>query len=1089
MPPNCFLTRFYPKTCYSQPTYFILHGSPAKPRIPMKIFFMAFLLLAGSATGYLSAQLTTISYAEKNTVYHQSFDALSNSGTINLTGKGPHHLAAPPLLFNGLDGWNIWLSGGTGSNANFLNSAGTATTGSTYSFGSVGSTERALGTLATGSGVYAIGVIFTNNTGTDLTEFSGSFVAEQWRKAGSGNTNKWTGKYATGSIAQINHSPVTAVSQLNFSTIQGSTGVSSLNGNLPINQQLIQFHINNIHWKNGEQLLLRWDDTDEPGSDDAMAIDDFSFSASSNAAPTTQISNLYSLANNPTNSDTIQYAVQFEGNISGLSTANFVLKTNGISHASITKIEGSGNAYTASIFTGIGNGLITLGIENDANIIPGLAGLPFYALDSQMIDKEGPIIQSVSIPNQWMKRGDTISVTIRIRGEAILCKMLSGNIAGFPLQLLSKLNDSTYSSQFILPSNGNNIKASGNIPVSLILLDTLQNQSLDFSTPIEQDRDGIYFQSVLWTGNINNSWLEPLNWNTKQLPSDTSDVIIPATAINMPLIQQNINLSKLTIDSLAKLTITGTLHISESILADTGSIDASDGSIVLTGDSPQQLNGKVFKKQQIKALLINNSSSVSLESPLFITKSLGILKTIFQTNNQLYMLHNAVVEQLPNGSSISGKIYIEHKLNQRKIGNYLVAHPFKEGVSLGSWIAKPITDSLSNFPATDSFNIEQNWLGMDWNNILLNNVWKKNQAIRWNISPNSNSDNSIADSSNYLCGAINTGLQEIKLTQTSKGFNIIANPFLSPVNIQNFSKGIGVGNYFWVWNPQQGLNGGYTSLSADADYILNPFQGFIAFSKQPIQNELFIPELSKTNQWNNDSIPSYQNTHHFHVEIGVYGNGKFWDQWVLASIPASSSMSDTLDAIKLKNPGLNFYSLSTDKHKLSIDARQLLPNTVIPLRLELTGNGSFFFKVQQAFLAGNNELVLHDRFTNQFLPLKKDSIMAFNISSDSLSIAPNRFEISTHIPQGNLSQLYSSLFIKIFPNPSRDILTVGFKASIAGNTQIQVIAATGNIVKNISVGIQQSGSIRMPISDLPAGIYTVTVISNQLQKSIQFIKQ
>ncbi len=1055
----------------------------------MRTIFLTFLLFAGIVNGLLFAQSSSVSYQQQNLVYRQSFDALSTSGTVSLIGKGPFTLSASPLPFNNLDGWQIWLSAGSSTNASFMAGSGTATTGAAYSLGSTGVQERALGSLATATSSYSFGIIFTNNTGNDLNNFNGSFTAEQWRKGGSGNNNIWSGKYATGTITNINYSPLIAATSLSFSSTQTSTGAASLNGNLPSNQQLIQFNISNIIWKKGEQLLIRWDDTDELGSDDAVGIDDFSFSASSSAAPPSQITALYSLANNPTNADTIQYAVQFGGNISGISTANFRLLSSGISNAAITRIEGSNNTYTATVFTGAGNGILRLGIVNDLNLIPGLSGLPFYAIDSQLIDKEGPIIQSISIPNQFMKQGDTIPVTIRIRAEPIVCKMISGSIAGFPLQSFSKQNDSTYFCNIILPTIGNDINASADLLVSLMLADTLQNKSVVFNSPIQQNRDGIYFQAALWTGGVDSNWQQILNWSSKQLPSDSSHIIIPASAVNMPLIQQNVTLRKLTMDSSAKLTVTGTINISENILADTGAINAVQATISCIGNQVQLLNSRVFKNQQIKTLLINNASTVLLESPLFITKSLGIIKTILQTNDRLYMLHNAVVEQLPNGSNIVGKIYIEHKLNQQKIGNYLVSHPFKDAVSLGSWIAKPITDSLSNFTATDSSNIEQNWLTMDWNNILLNNIWKKHQAIRWNITSNYNSHNAVTDSSNYLSGSVNTGLQEIKLSQTSKGFNAIANPFLSPVNIRAFSKGIGVGNYFWVWNPQQGLNGGYTSLSADANYILNPFQGFIAFSKQPIQNEIFIPELSKTNQWNNDSIPSYENTNHFHVEVGVYGNGKFWDQWVLADITGSRNASDSLDAPKLMNPGLSLFSLSSDQQKLSIDARPLSSSSVIPLRLEKAGIGSFIFKVQKAFFASNNELVLHDRFTNEYLPLKVDSVMSFNITTDSLSTASSRFEISANIPKGNIANLFSTLVVKIFPNPSRDMLTVGFKASSASNTLIQVYSLSGNLVRNLAIGVQQSGSVRIPIADLPNGIYTVTVVSNQLQQSLQFIKQ
>ncbi|MGL1409693.1 hypothetical protein ACSTIY_00065, partial [Vibrio parahaemolyticus] len=70
---------------------------------------------------------------------------------------------------------------------------------------------------------------------------------------------------------------------------------------------------------------------------------------------------------------------------------NFSLITNGITNATITKIEGSGKNYTASVYTGTGNGYISLGISNNNNLIPGLSNIPFYSIDTQWIDKVKPI--------------------------------------------------------------------------------------------------------------------------------------------------------------------------------------------------------------------------------------------------------------------------------------------------------------------------------------------------------------------------------------------------------------------------------------------------------------------------------------------------------------------------------------------------------------------------------------------------------------------------------------------------------------------------------------------------------------------------
>ncbi len=225
------------------------------------------------------ANAIPVIYANPGAVYSQNFDGLPNSGSFSFTGKGPFNLSSVPINGSGLTGWQWMMLSGSNSNAVFTVGTGSSTSSGMYSFGSSGSTERALGSLASSSGVYAFGLLLTNSTGNILNSFSLGFTAEQWRKGGSTNKNIWSFRYKTGSFTNIDQQGLLADSSLNFSSIVTTTSGSSLNGNQPDNQQSLSYTINNISWKAGEQLLIRWDDADETGSDDACAIDNIVFSA------------------------------------------------------------------------------------------------------------------------------------------------------------------------------------------------------------------------------------------------------------------------------------------------------------------------------------------------------------------------------------------------------------------------------------------------------------------------------------------------------------------------------------------------------------------------------------------------------------------------------------------------------------------------------------------------------------------------------------------------------------------------------------------------------------------------------------------
>lgn len=235
------------------------------------LFFFSFL------TG--NAQFSTIPYLVPGALYSQAFNQLPTSGSINLPGKGPHALDQVPLSLNTLNGWQIMLISGSQSNTNFLTGTGSGTGSGIYSFGPSGNTNRALGSLASGTGIYAFGAVFENGTGVILNKITIGFTATQWRKGGSANKNTWRFGYQTGPINHIDTNNLIRVAELDINSIHSTSGTATLNGQLPANQYLVTATLANMRWQPGEKLIIRWDDADETGSDDGMAVDDFSFVA------------------------------------------------------------------------------------------------------------------------------------------------------------------------------------------------------------------------------------------------------------------------------------------------------------------------------------------------------------------------------------------------------------------------------------------------------------------------------------------------------------------------------------------------------------------------------------------------------------------------------------------------------------------------------------------------------------------------------------------------------------------------------------------------------------------------------------------
>lgn len=240
------------------------------------------------AVAQTAAPVTPVAYTQAGNPYRQSFDGLPNTGTFSFNGKGPFNLSAIPAT--SLDGWQMFLLSGSGANLVFAPGSGSGTGSGVYSLGGSGQSDRSLGSLASGTGIYAWGLVLSNETGITLNSIRISFTACQWRKGGSGNRNTWRFRYKTGLISHIDQTGLQSDSLLNFHSIHTSIGASALSGYLPVNQQTVSATISGFNWKPGEQLLLRWDDADEAGNDDVMAMDHFECIATREAtAPTLEL--------------------------------------------------------------------------------------------------------------------------------------------------------------------------------------------------------------------------------------------------------------------------------------------------------------------------------------------------------------------------------------------------------------------------------------------------------------------------------------------------------------------------------------------------------------------------------------------------------------------------------------------------------------------------------------------------------------------------------------------------------------------------------------------------------------------------------
>jgi hypothetical protein len=231
------------------------------PLHPVKThcLFAACTLLASALT---SSGITITALGVPST---ENFNSLANIGTSSALPAG-------------------WFNAESGANDNDLYTAGTGSgnAGDTYSFGTAGSTERALGGLFSGSLTPLFGVSITNGTVQPITALDIAYTGELWRLGANGRTDRLEFQYSV-NASSLTTGTWTDLDALDFITPDTTGPVSGMtaarDGDAARYRTSLSSSLESLSLAPGATLWLRWNNFDAAGADDGLAVDDFSIAA------------------------------------------------------------------------------------------------------------------------------------------------------------------------------------------------------------------------------------------------------------------------------------------------------------------------------------------------------------------------------------------------------------------------------------------------------------------------------------------------------------------------------------------------------------------------------------------------------------------------------------------------------------------------------------------------------------------------------------------------------------------------------------------------------------------------------------------
>jgi hypothetical protein len=223
-----------------------------------KFYSLSFILLTTLSFGQIS--ITTI-----NTPYNENFDGMGATGTTFATGWTAIRASG---------------SGTVGATLAMVADNGMLISGNVYNLGTTSATDRAFGTLASGSTVPAFGASFINNTGSTVSAISISAVMEQWRESNNATLNETVSFSYSLNATSLNTGVWTAVTSLDLiEKLTSATTNLPIDGNLVANKTNISGNISGLTWTNGSTMWIKWVDVNDTGSDGTYAIDNFVFNA------------------------------------------------------------------------------------------------------------------------------------------------------------------------------------------------------------------------------------------------------------------------------------------------------------------------------------------------------------------------------------------------------------------------------------------------------------------------------------------------------------------------------------------------------------------------------------------------------------------------------------------------------------------------------------------------------------------------------------------------------------------------------------------------------------------------------------------
>lgn len=580
--------------------------------------------------------------------------------------------------------------------------------------------------------------------------------------------------------------------------------------------------------------------------------------------------------------------------------------------------------------------------------------------------------------------------------------------------------------------------------------------------------------------------------NASTLAGQTMSLISTGPLYNLSINSGNVTVPLLTSDLMVRNNLTvaaGTLNINSQTLKIGGNISNSglflvnNGTVELNGSSAQTIPVSAFTSNLIKNLTINNNAGVTLQGTLKLTEILLATSGQFNTGGNLTLVSSLAKTALIDGTglgSVLGNVTMQRYL-AAGFGYKYFSSPFQNA-------------TVSNFSAT----VDLNAVFPNFYNYI------ENQASS-GFASYTNPSNLLYPLQGYaadfgaailtktvnISGIVNNGTVSSALFNYNqpytKGFNLMGNPFPSPVDWNAVTGWIrtNIDNavYFFNSGSTSQYTGAYTTYinGISSDGITGPIiasmQGFfvhVSDGPYPVAATFAVGNSARVNDlspvFHKSSLSAVGGRSLLKPRTLIRLSAGFSDQEhasdplvVYSNDLATPVFDKQLDAVKLMNTDdqlPNLYTTGNGLAKLVINALSGMDTlTIIPLGIQTTRDGIVVFNLRTLEdLPSDLTIYLTDALKGTNQDLKQNPLYKVSLNKGSYE---NRFSLRfaslTKNPDsdGDIYKIYGSsgvltLKIKMLQEQKGNLMITDLlgrvisRRAIAGNGDY----ALGNLISN-----------------------------------------